>query len=285
MSNSPLMMNPENADFWPQVVEFCQALTARVGTTLLKEFSQVQREQKADGSLVTSGDRWADQELTAAIQKAFPDHGILSEEGNPIFPAEDWAWIIDPIDGTTNFAHGLPIWCVALALCYKGYPVFGYVAVPPLGQNFHGFWQAPNYPDGAFLNGQPIQTSSASPGPQEFFSLCARSTAVISQASLSHLGPIPAKIRMLGSASYNFLTVAAGYTLGAVEKTPQIWDIAPAWPIVKAANGAVIWLNQAQLFPLIPGQSLHNQPQSTLMAANPNIGDYFLPWLNCLTCD
>lgn len=282
MTSSALMGNIENVNSWLQVVEFCQALTARVGTQLLREFSQVQQEQKADGSLVTTGDRWANQELTTAIQQTFPDHGILSEEGNHIFPVTDWVWIIDPIDGTTNFAHGLPIWCVALALCYKGYPVFGYVAVPPLRQDFYGFWQAPNHPNGAFLNGQQIQTTSAAPGPQEFLSLCARSTAVISQANLSHLGPIPAKIRMLGSASYNFLTVAAGYMLGAVERTPQIWDIAPAWPIVKAANGVVIGLDQVQIFPLTPGQSLQNQPHPTLMAANPELGHYFLPWLNCL---
>lgn len=276
------MLDPDQPDFWPQVVTFCQALTERVGTKLLQDFSQVQREQKSDGSLVTTGDRWADQELTIAIQQTFPEHGILSEEGNPIFPATDWAWIIDPIDGTTNFAHGLPIWCVALALCYKGYPVFGYVAVPPLQQHFHGFWQAPNYPDGAFLNGQRTQTTAASPGPQEFFSLCARSTAVISQDNLSHWGPFPAKIRMLGSASYNVLTVAAGYTLGAVERTPQIWDIAPAWPIVMAAKGVVVWLDQAQVFPLMPGQDLHNHPHPTLVTATSDIGYYFLPWLDCL---
>ncbi len=282
MALPPVLLDPTHPDFWPQVVNFCQALTDQVGSRLLSEFSQAPSEQKSDGSLVTSGDRWADQALTLAIQTAFPEHGVLSEEGNHTFPKTDWAWIIDPIDGTTNFAHGLPIWCVALALCYQGNPVFGYVAVPPLQQSFYGFSQAPHQANAAYLNGQRIQTKPTPPGPQEFFSLCARSTGVISQGNLANYGPLPAKIRMLGSASYNFLTVAAGYTLGAVEKTPQIWDIAPAWPVVKAAGGAILFLDAATVFPLKPGESLHNTPHPTLMAANLETAQAFLPWLDCL---
>ncbi len=277
-----VILTPEHPDFWSKVVEFCQALTADVGLKLMTQFTQTQAEQKSDGSLVTTGDRWADQTISEAIQTTFPSHGVLSEEGNHYFPETDWAWIIDPIDGTTNFAHGLPIWCVALALCHRGNPVFGYVAVPPLQQAFHGFYQAPHHPNAAYLNDQIIQTQPTQPGPQEFFSLCARSTAVISQSNVAKVGPLPAKIRMLGSASYNFLTVAAGYTLGAVEKTPQIWDIAPAWPIVKAAGGEILFLDDAAVFPLRANQSLSQSPHTTLMAANLEIAHIFLPWLECL---
>ncbi len=122
------------SDFWTQVLDFAQTITAQVGTRLLQDFGHVwaaekQAAEKADGSLVTQSDRWADEVLRKAIAQAFPDHGVLSEEVEHIFPANDWCWIVDPLDGTTNFARGLPIWGISLGLLYKGTPVFGYATI------------------------------------------------------------------------------------------------------------------------------------------------------------
>jgi len=217
-------------NFWTSVLAFAQTITAQVGNQLLTEFGQVQAAEKADGSLVTQSDRWADEELRQAIAAAFPSHGVLSEEAEHVFPDADWCWVIDPLDGTTNFAHGIPIWGISLGLLYQGTPVFGYVHLPPLAQSFHGFWSAPSQPNGAFLNLKPISASTTRLDSNCFFSLCSRSVSALQQ-------PFPCKIRMLGAASYNFLTVATGATLGGVEATPKIWDIAAAWPIVQAAGG------------------------------------------------
>ncbi|WP_275949814.1 inositol monophosphatase family protein, partial [Vibrio cincinnatiensis] len=82
-------------------------------------------QRNADGSLVTVDDLWSDQELRQRIAVQFPDHGVLTEENAHIFPANDWCWIVDPIDGTTNFARGIPIWGISLGLLYRGTPVFG----------------------------------------------------------------------------------------------------------------------------------------------------------------
>jgi myo-inositol-1(or 4)-monophosphatase len=112
---------------WTQIIEFAEKTTAQVGVQLLTEFGQAQAVEKADGSLVTRSDRWADETLRQAIQQAFPTHGVLSEEVEHIFPEQDWCWVIDPIDGTTNFARGIPLWGISLGLLYRGTPVFGHV--------------------------------------------------------------------------------------------------------------------------------------------------------------
>jgi myo-inositol-1(or 4)-monophosphatase len=268
MSRSPQpALNPQ---FWTTVLTCAQTVTSQVGERLLTEVGRVAATEKRDGSLVTQSDQWADHQIRMAIAAIFPDHGILTEESNHIYPEQDWCWIIDPIDGTTNFAHGIPLWGISLGLLYQGMPVFGYVYVPPLQQAFHGFWHAPERPNGAFLNGQPIQTTTAQPGGNEFFSLCARSTSVLQR-------PFPCKIRMLGSASYNFLTVAAGWMLGAVEATPKIWDLAAVWVILQAAGASWVSINGRGPFPAQVGQSYGTTSFPTLVVSQPALVETFLP--------
>lgn len=267
-----------NSNFWPSILTFAEATTDRVGSKLLQDFGQAQAVEKGDGSLVTDSDQWADQELRQSIQVAFPDHGVLSEEVEHIFPNTDWCWIIDPIDGTTNFARGIPIWAISLGLLYRGTPVFGYVHVPPLAQSFHGFWAGETgltIPTGAFLNHHPIQTSIDPPSGNQFFNLCARSTKVLQN-------PVPCKIRMLGVATYNLLTVAMGATLGGVEATPKIWDIAAVWAIVQAAGGVWLSLESDPIFPLQPGQNYAHRPYPTLVVSRSEWIDTFLPLVDFL---
>jgi myo-inositol-1(or 4)-monophosphatase len=261
-------------DFWTTVLDFAQTTTARVGQQLMQDFGQVQALQKADGSLVTQADKWADQEIRDAIASTFSGYGILSEESERIFPGTEWCWVIDPLDGTTNFTRGIPIWSISLGLLYQGTPIFGYVYVPPLAQAFHGFWPGVsglNTPTGAFLNHHPIHTSADAPSNHHFFNLCSRSTAVIQKG-------FPCKIRMLGVASYNFLTVATGATLGGLEATPKVWDIAGAWVIVQAAGGVWTSLN-TQPFPLSPGIDYSDRSFPTLVVSRPELVRVFTPFL------
>lgn len=250
-------------EFWQAILTFAETTTQTVGQQLLQDFGQARADEKADGSLVTASDRWADATLRGAIQERFPSHGVLSEEVEHIFPDREWCWIIDPIDGTTNFTRGIPLWGISLGLLYRGTPVFGYVAIPPLGQGFYGYWPGDSgltMPQGAYRNGHPLQTSAAAPGKNQLFSVCARSTQVLTQ-------PFPCKVRMLGVASYNLLTVAAGQCLGAVEATPKIWDIAAVWVIVQAAGGSWVPLDGTTLFPLEVGKDYSQRPYPTLATA------------------
>jgi myo-inositol-1(or 4)-monophosphatase len=260
-------------DFWGTVLTFASTITHQVGQKLLADFGQAQADLKADGSLVTASDRWADETLRHAILHQFPDHGVLSEEVEHIFPAGDWCWIIDPIDGTTNFTRGIPVWGISLGLLYRGVPVFGYVAMPPLGQSFYGYWPGQSglaMPAGAYINRNPIQTSDAEPGSQQLFSVCARSTQVMEK-------PFPCKIRMLGSAAYNVLTVASGWTVGGVEATPKIWDIAAVWAILHAAGGVWVPLDKVDPFPLEPGKDYGTQAYPTLVVNQETLVNTFRP--------
>ncbi|MBW4647736.1 MAG: inositol monophosphatase family protein [Kastovskya adunca ATA6-11-RM4] len=259
-------------DFWTDILNFAQAIAHRVGIQLLADFGQVQASQKADGSLVTRADQWADREIREAIATTFPTHGVLSEETEHIFPDTEWCWVIDPLDGTTNFTRGIPLWGISLGLLYQGTPVFGYVHFPPIQQSLHGFWYGSGLtgPRGAFLNNQPIHSSADDPSNNHFFNLCARSTAVLQK-------PFPCKIRMLGVASYNFLTTASGVALGGVEATPKIWDIAAAVAIVQAAGGVWVPLEPKPIFPLEVGKDYSSRSFPTLVASRGELVPIFKP--------
>jgi myo-inositol-1(or 4)-monophosphatase len=260
-------------DFWDRVLLFCTEITKTVGDRLINDFGSIQAIKKADGSLVTDADKWSDRAITEAISANFPEHGVLTEETIQVFPANDWCWVVDPIDGTTNFTRGVPIWAISLGLLYKGTPVFGFVYLPLLKQAFHGYWygdsQLTGY-TGAYLNGEIIQTSRDLPSHSHLFNLCARSLKVLQQ-------PFPCKVRMIGVASYNLLLVAAGAAIGGVEATPKIWDLAAAWVIVKAAGGEFIFLDGDNIFPLKVGQNYGNLSLACLAVCRSELVSKFKP--------
>ncbi|MEB3281033.1 MAG: inositol monophosphatase family protein [Lyngbya sp.] len=264
-------------NFWESVLNFAQTTTTSVGQQLMLDLGSVQADEKSDGSLVTQSDRWADQEIRTRIGRTFPEHGILSEEGEHRFPATDWCWIIDPVDGTTNYTRGLPIWGILMGLLYRGTPVFGYVHLPPLNQSFHGFWlknTGLTGPSGAFCNQHPIQPSLDAPSSHHFFNVCSRSTNVIPN--------IPCKIRLLGMAAYNFLMVASGVAIGGVEATPKVWDLAAVWPIIQAAGAVWTPLNPDPIFPLQPGQDYADRSYPMLVVSQPQWVSQFQPLVQSL---
>ncbi|RUT05121.1 inositol monophosphatase [Dulcicalothrix desertica PCC 7102] len=262
-------------DFWTTVLEFAGTTCEKVGSQLIQDFGQVSSDQKADGSLVTKADKWADQAIRDTIIANFNGYGILTEEGNKVLPDTNWCWVVDPLDGTTNFARGLPLWSISLGLLYKGTPIFGFVYVPTLRESYHGFYAGNSgldTPTGAFRNHHPIHTSNDVPSGNHFFNLCSRSTSVIQK-------DFPCKIRMLGVASYNFLTVAKGAVLGGIEATPKIWDIAAAWVIVQAAGGTWISL-KSEPFPAEPGVDYSNISYPTLVLSRSELLPTFEPFLS-----
>ncbi|WP_218080064.1 inositol monophosphatase family protein [Anthocerotibacter panamensis] len=261
-------------DFWNDVLRFAQDLTEQVGSKLLRDSRGLRMAiQKEDGSLVTDSDRWADEYIRKAIATTFPEHGVLSEEAEHRFPTEDWCWVVDPLDGTTNFARGIPIWAISLGLLYRGVPVFGYVSIPPLDQVLYGYWSGTTLlagmPEGAFFHGERIKPTAADLGPNTFFSFCSRSLPRVQY-------PFPCKIRALGVASYNLLGVAIGTMQGAVEATPKVWDIAAAWVIVQASGGVWLALKGDAPFPLEPGKDYGEQAFPTLVVSRKELVPVFL---------
>jgi myo-inositol-1(or 4)-monophosphatase len=274
-------------NFWNEILEFAETTAKRVGDRLLIDFGSATADEKADGSLVTQSDTWADQEIRNAIVSSFPSHGVLSEEGSHTFPDTEWCWIIDPLDATTNFTRGIPIWGISLGLLYHGIPVFGYIHLPPLRQSYHGFLATDqltisdedielfnSMPKGAFLNNQPIQPTADNPSGNHFFNLCSRSVFLASQ--------VPCKVRLLGMASYNFLTVASGAVIGGVEATPKIWDIAGSWVILYAVGGVWKLLNGEEMFPLEVGKNYGKKSYPSLVVSREELVSLFLPIVESL---
>jgi myo-inositol-1(or 4)-monophosphatase len=104
---------------------------------LLQGFGKVTASQKSDGSLVTQTDHAVDEFITTQLANAFPDHAVLSEERNTTYyPSTNFSWVIDPLDGTTNFARGLPIWGVSVALLVQGLPVLGLLSFSSLREEY-----------------------------------------------------------------------------------------------------------------------------------------------------
>ena len=265
-------------EFWDRVLAFCIETTDKISDRLMQDFGKIQASEKEDGSLVTQADKWSDGQIREAIAKTFPDHGVLTEETVHIFPDRDWCWVIDPIDGTTNFTRGVPLWSISIGLLYKGTPVFGFVYVPPTKQTFHGFWYGDSgltgY-EGAYLNNQRIKTSREYPSGTQLFNLCARSKAIFKN-------PFPCKVRMLGVASYNLLLVAAGVAVGGVEATPKIWDIAAAWVVVKAAGGEFVFIDNKFEFPLKSGEDYGRVSIPSLGLCRSELTDQFVPLVECV---
>lgn len=259
---------------WEEVLRFAVTICLDVGQKLLADFGTATAEQKADGSLVTESDRWADRTIREGIAATFPLHGILSEEGDRFFPFGNWCWVVDPLDATNNFARGIPIWGISLSLLYRGIPVFGYIYLPPMNQAYYGFYFGDtglNGPTGAFLNGKPIKPSQEFASSTQIFNVCPRSLKKV----LPNLPP--AKIRLLGMATYNFLLVASGVAIGGVEATPKIWDIAAAWVIIQASGAVWISLENDPIFPLEVGLDYTDRSYPTLTLARPDLLSVFPP--------
>lgn len=232
-----------------EALRFARELADNVAERLLKHFHGVRHAKiKRDGTLVTQADLEADRFITDAIQQRYPDYDIISEELNTRYEGAPWCWIVDPLDGTTNFAQGVPIWGVSIALAYAGWPVMGVIDFPTLGLRYHAVKGA-----GAFENDQPIEVMPAV-GWDDSPRLRNELVAVCSRTVQRYTADIPMKPRILGSAAFNFCLTAAGIALASMEATPKVWDMAAGWLLVHEAGGVVVQLEGAPIFPLAAGQ-------------------------------
>ena len=98
------------------------------------DFGHMASDFKADGTLITACDRWSDQTLVEGLARLYPGEGVLSEEGLQTVPKTPAYWVVDPLDGTTNFAAGIPYWAISMARFEQGRPVLAILDVPPLRQ-------------------------------------------------------------------------------------------------------------------------------------------------------
>ena len=242
---------------------FIAELARKTGEQLLEYFTPngLTPSLKEDHSLVTEADLTADRLITETLSEQYPESGVLSEELYPHLERENSAvWVIDPLDGTTNFSLGLPIWGVSIAQVNNGWPVAAAVYFPVLKEIYSA-----QIGQGAWLNNNRIHVRPPNPGnPNSFFSCCTR-THWRYDVNLRY------KTRILGSACYSLCAVARGMALISFEATPKIWDIAAGWLIVSEAAGVIETFDGSQPFPLRAGTDYRRTNFPALATATPDL--------------
>ena len=193
---------------------------------------------KAEKDLVTEVDTASEDIITGMIRERFPEHGILAEEGKYQESASPWRWIIDPIDGTTNFAHGYPWFSVSIGVEQAGTMVAGVIYNPVAEHLFTAVRGG-----GAFLNGRRIRVSSRAPLSASLLATgFPYDCAVSEENNFDNFTRFQRKargIRRAGCASLDLAWVAAGGLDGFWELKLKPWDVAAGWLVTEEAGGRV----------------------------------------------
>lgn len=222
----------------------CKKITGELGKVRQfilaesKNFNSTFIEKKGHNDLVSYVDRTAEEMIVQIIRNIFPDSGFITEENTFSQRNDEYNWIIDPLDGTTNFIHGMPCFCISIGLMKENKIVLGIVYELNFDECFYG-WEN----GGSFLNGKRIRVSSveklsdsllATGFPysnyermkpyMEIFDYCMRNTH---------------GLRRLGSAAADLAYVAAGRFEGFYEYGLNSWDVAGGALLVKEAGGVV----------------------------------------------
>lgn len=219
-------------------------------------------------NLVTEADHAAEKLIMEIIRAEYPDHYILSEESGDMPAASKYKWIIDPLDGTVNFAHGLPLCCVSIGVEYDGEMLMGAVYNPFINEFY---FAQKGY--GATLNDRQLRVSDET----EVIKAC-----LVTGFPYTYLdqpnGPLEVfgrlirrgvPVRRLGSAAMDLCWVAAGRFDGFFEHKLNAWDSAAGFLIVEEAGGRVSDFSGAHYSPY----------QSQIVATNGKIHEELLEWV------
>ncbi len=220
-------------------------------------------------NLVTEADHAAEKAIIDTIREQFPDHFILSEESGEMATPSEYKWIIDPIDGTVNYAHGIPICCVSIAVEQNGKMILGAVYNPLLNEFFFA-----EKGKGATLNGNPIAVSEK----KTVMDSCLVTGFPYTYLDMPN-GPLDVferfvrkgvPVRRLGSAALDLCWVAAGRFDGFFEHKLNPWDSSAGFLIVEEAGGKLTDF----------AGNYYSPYQEKILATNGNIHEEMLKWIN-----
>jgi myo-inositol-1(or 4)-monophosphatase len=225
---------------YDEFLVFTQRLAQHVGDLLYRDCRNTTKliEHKGAVDLVTQFDRQSQDLIVRDIEQHYPDHSILSEEDIMKNSGNTMKWIIDPLDGTTNFTHGLPIWSLSIALERKGEVIVG-VVYDPTRQELFSAQQG----NGARLNGVPIKVSVTTELDKALlvtgFPYDIRESEENNLDHFSKFALCSQAVRRLGSAALDLCYTACGRFDGYWEQKLSPWDQAAGSLIVKEAGGAI----------------------------------------------
>jgi histidinol-phosphatase len=216
------------------LIEFAVDIARRAGEITLRHFrSSLAIERKADGSFVTAADRETEAFLRKRIEEAFPADAIIGEEAGERAGSSGRCWIVDPIDGTYAYVHGVPLYGVMIGLEVAGDPVAGIVNLPALGELVHA-----GRGEGCFFNGKRAQVSRT--GSLDKALLVATDFGF---ALRGPFGPAVAELQRRARAyrtwgdCYGHILVATGRAEVALDPVMNVWDCAALLPILEEAGG------------------------------------------------
>ncbi|MEO0702436.1 MAG: inositol monophosphatase family protein [Pseudomonadota bacterium] len=240
----------------------------RAGRSLVKDFGEVENLQvssKGAGDFVSRADIAAEAMIREDLMGARPNYGWLGEESDPVEGKDPTRrWIVDPLDGTTNFLHGLPHWAVSIALEYKGEIVSGVVFDPVKDEMFMA-----EKGQGAWINNQRLRVSDRRVMIECVFAtglpFGGRPDLPETLQDLARLLPATAGVRRFGAAALDLAYVAAGRYEGYWERGLNAWDIAAGVLLVREAGGLIEALDRDDDL----------LDTGSLIAANGNVFDAF----------
>ena len=214
-------------------------MIAREAGALLKEFYErgVTAQYKGDVDLVTEADKASEKLIRERLHTAFPTHGVYGEEGTRDALDSEYRWYVDPLDGTTNFAHGFPVFCVSLGLEYQGKRFAAVVYDPTRDELF-----AAEQGSGAYLNGQRISVSKITTLKESLVATGFPSHKRHKNPNIFFYHQITLKthgVRRAGSAALDLCNVASGRFEAFWEFKLNPWDTAAGVLLVEEAGGRV----------------------------------------------
>lgn len=203
-----------------------------------RSFKPEDVEEKGLHNFVSFVDKESEKQIVDALSALVPGSSFIAEEGTGTHTASEYCWIVDPLDGTTNFIHGIPVFSVSIALQHKGETVIGVVHEPNLNETFSALRS-----QGAYCNNTPIRvTTTSNPHrsllatgfPYHDYALMERYLALMNELMQATGG-----LRRLGSAAVDLAYVACGRLDGFYEYGLSSWDVAAGALIVEEAGGIV----------------------------------------------
>ncbi len=241
------------------VMNVMMRASEKAARTLLRDFNEVEHLQvseKGPGDFVSAADRRSEEIIFEELKKARPDYSFLMEESGVVAGKDsDYRWIIDPLDGTTNFLHGIPHWAISIGLEHKGQMIAGLIHDPVKDEIFHA-----EKGKGAFMRRSRLRVSGrndlmnatiATGAPRR--SQAQKDQFIAEYAAMQSVAP---GLRRFGAAALDLAYVAAGRYEGFWERDLKAWDIAAGILIVKEAGGFISDIDDIRKNPVDTGNIL-----------------------------
>lgn len=228
-----------------KIIEIANIAVISSGKIIKKMMGKAKIDYKGEIDLVTEADKLSQQNIIDIISQNFPDHTILAEEGENRNTSSDYRWIIDPLDGTTNYAHGFPFFCVSIGVEYKGKLIVGVVYDPNRNELFSA-----ELGKGAYLNGEPIHVSDTTSLDKSLlatgFPYDIRTNPNNNLNYFVKFSQRTHGVRRPGAAALDLCYLAAGRLDGFWELKLNPWDVAAGTLIIIEAGGMVTDMNNKE---------------------------------------